>query len=47
MKPWFAIALVLGTATLVACEAEQSAPPESGKEAPQGQVVTLAISGMT
>ena len=46
MKYPIALALVLGTATLVACEANQETP-EAQEEAAQGNVVTLAISGMT
>ena len=47
MKSLIALALALGTATLVACEAKEPSPQEPAKEAPEGQVVTLAITGMT
>jgi hypothetical protein len=47
MKSWIALALVLWMATLVACEAKQPSPQEPAKEAPEGHVVTLAITGMT
>lgn len=47
MKSTIALALALCSATLLACEAKEPSPQEPAKEAPEGQVVTLAITGMT
>lgn len=47
MKSWIVLALVLVVPALSACEAKPPAGGEPAVEAAQGQVVTLAISGMT
>jgi hypothetical protein len=44
MKYLAALAVALGTATLIACEAKQEQP---ATETAQGPVVSLAITGMT